>query len=257
MNYKALFLVTISALACQLVLPGFLLLAQVQPEPPSGTSASGGDVSSPAVVIRAESQQKEGDLYQLSGQAEVIYGSLRLTADRIEYNDATGQIVATGNVHFFHLTEEADLQATRAEYNLPAGAGSFYDVEGSVGAQIRDGSSVLTSTNPFFFTAERVDREGENNYRVVNGPTPRGFFPPRVPPSSRASARGCTAGNFVSGKSRFSISRFCTSRCAGFPGPAAFWSRPSETVPAWGLWLVIPSFGPSIAARTWKWAANT
>ena len=205
MNYKALFLVTISALACQLVLPGFLLLAQVQPGPPSGTSASGSDVSSPAVVIRADSQQKEGDLYQLSGQAEVIYGSLRLTADRIEYNDATGQIVATGNVHFFHLTEEADLQATRAEYNLPAGAGSFYDVEGSVGAQIRDGSSVLTSTNPFFFTAERVDREGENNYRVVNGqltvctvPDPTWLFS-----AARATIQPGVSARLYSGKLRF------------------------------------------------------
>ena len=169
MNYKALFLVTISALACQLVLPGLLLLAQVQSGPPPGTRAPEGETAAPQVVIRAESQQKEGDLYLLSGQAEVLYGSLRLTADRIEYNDATGQTVATGNVHFFHLTEEADLQATRAEYNLRAGTGSFFEVEGSVGAQIRDGASVLTTTNPFFFRAERVDREGDNSYRVLNG----------------------------------------------------------------------------------------
>jgi len=202
MNYKALFLVTISALACQLVLPGLLLLAQVQSGPPSGLVASEGESSAPPVVIRADSQQKEGDRYQLSGQAEIIYGPLRLTADRIEYHDATGQIVATGNVHFFHLIEEADLQATRAEYNLRAGTGSFLEVEGSVGAQIRGGSSVLTTTNPFFFTAERVDREGENSYRVLNGeltvctvPDPTWLFS-----ASRATIQPGVSARLYSGK---------------------------------------------------------
>jgi LPS-assembly protein len=76
---------------------------------------------------------------------------------------------ANGSVHFFHLAEEADLQASRAEYNLHEGTGSFFDVEGSVGAQLRGGSSILTTTNPFFFTAERVDREPDNTYRVING----------------------------------------------------------------------------------------
>ncbi|MGH9785964.1 MAG: LPS-assembly protein LptD, partial [Terriglobia bacterium] len=145
------------------------MLAQVQTPTPSATLPPEAAPSAPTVVIRADSQQKEGDVFQLVGQAEVLYGSLRLTADRIEYNEATGRIVATGAVHFFHLTEEADLQAVRAEYDLRAGTGSFFEVEGSVGAQIRGGSSVLTTTNPFFFTAERVDREGDSTYQVLNG----------------------------------------------------------------------------------------
>ena len=169
MFFKPRFLVYISPLGCQLFLPISLLLAQVQPGQPSVGAPSEGELSSPAVVIRAASQQKTGDLYELSGQAEIIYGMIRFTADRMEYDEATGQVVATGNVHFFHLGEEADLQASRGEYNLREGTGSFFDVEGSVGAQIRDGSSILTTTNPFFFTAERVDRERDNTYRVENG----------------------------------------------------------------------------------------
>jgi LPS-assembly protein len=205
MNYKAQFLVYISALACQLVLPGCLLLAQVQTPAPAGTLPPEGETSSASVVIRADSQEKEGDVYQLVGQAEVLYGSLRLTADRIEYNEATGQMVATGAVHFFHLTEEADLQAARAEYDLRAGTGSFFEVEGSVGAQIRGGSSVLTTTNPFFFTAEQVDREGENTYRVLNGqmtvclvPDPTWLFS-----AARATIQPGISARLYSGQLRF------------------------------------------------------
>lgn len=167
--FQPRFPVYISALACQLFLPFSLLLAQVQSSQSSGAASPGEAISSGTVVIRAESQEKTGDLYQLAGQAEIIYGLLRLTADRIEYDEATGRLSATGNVHFFHLTEEADLQASRAEYNLREGSGSFFDVEGSIGAQIRGGASILTTTNPFFFTAERVDREGDNSYQVENG----------------------------------------------------------------------------------------
>ena len=197
MNCKALFLVSISTLACQLVLPGFLLLGQVQPGQPSAALAPQGQSSSLPVLIRADSQQKTGDLYQLTGHAEVIYGSLHLTADQMDYHAATGQIVATGNVHFFHRAEQADLQATRAEYNLQAGRGSFFDVQGSVGAQVRAGAALLTTTNPFFFTAERVDREDENTYQVHQGeltvctvPDPTWtFFAPRATIQPGISAR--------------------------------------------------------------------
>ena len=169
MIFKPRPLVYISALACQLFLPVSLLLAQVQSRQPSAEAPPEAADSSRTVVIRADSQEKIGSLYHLSGRAEILYGMIRLTADRMEYDEASGRLAATGNVHFFHLAEEADLQASRAEYSLPEGTGSFFDVEGSVGAQLRGGSSILTTTNPFFFTAERVDRDRDNTYQVVNG----------------------------------------------------------------------------------------
>ena len=169
MIFKPRFLVYISALVCQLFLPVSLLLAQVQSSQPSADAPPEAADSSRTIVIRADSQEKIGDLYQLSGRAEILYGMIRFTADRMEYDEASGRLAATGNVHFFHLAEEADIQSSRAEYNLQEGTGSFFDVEGSVGAQLRGGSSILTTTNPFFFTAERVDRERDNTYRVVNG----------------------------------------------------------------------------------------
>ena len=169
MIFKPRPLVYISVLACQLFLPVCLLLAQVQSRPLSADEPPVVADSSRTVVIRADSQEKIGDLYQLSGRAEILYGMIRLTADRMEYDEVSGRLTATGSVHFFHLAEEADLQASRAEYNLQEGTGSFFDVEGSVGAQFSGGSSILTTTNPFFFTAERVDRERDNTYRVVNG----------------------------------------------------------------------------------------
>jgi len=159
MNCRALLLVSISSLSCQLLFPARLLPAQVQSELRSPSSVS----------IRADSQQKAGDQYELVGHVEIASGLARLTADRVEYNAATGAAVATGNVHFLHLLEQEDLHASRAEYNLRTSTGSFFDVQGSVGAQVQAGSSLLTTTNPFFFTAERVDRIEGNKIQVLNG----------------------------------------------------------------------------------------
>lgn len=159
MTHKALFLVSTSLLLCHLISPFPLLLAQVHSGLPTPST----------VIIKADSQQKSGEQYQLEGHVEITDGTMRLTADRMEYQAASGDAVAVGNVHFFRSVEQEDLHASRAEYNLRAGTGRFFEVQGSIGAQLRTDSSLLTSTNPFFFVAERVDRVEGNQYVVWNG----------------------------------------------------------------------------------------
>ena len=120
------------------------------------------------VEIRAESQQRVGDRYHLEGDVELLYGDVRLTADQADYDSATGEVVAQGNIHYSGQQQNEDIRASRAEYNLRRRTGRFYDVEGSVGGIVNTGGSLLTTTNPFYFTAERIERVEENTYRVYN-----------------------------------------------------------------------------------------
>ncbi|MBI4458840.1 MAG: LPS-assembly protein LptD, partial [Acidobacteria bacterium] len=127
------------------------------------------ELHSQQVILRADSQQKTGSRYQLVGHVEITYRDMQLTADRMDYDETTGEAVADGHVSFARPTENQQMQASRAEYNLWTGTGSFFEVQGSFGAQLKADSSLLTTTNPFFFTAERVERIGENTYRIQNG----------------------------------------------------------------------------------------
>ncbi|OFV95636.1 MAG: hypothetical protein A3F68_05970 [Acidobacteria bacterium RIFCSPLOWO2_12_FULL_54_10] len=120
------------------------------------------------MVLQASSQRKTGSLYELDGDVKITYLDLQMTAARITYDESTGEIQATGVVTFERPQVSQHLRASRAEYNLWTGTGTFYDVEGSFGAEIRQGESLLTSTNPFFFSAKRVDRIAEDTYRVEN-----------------------------------------------------------------------------------------
>ena len=156
MNARALFLVSTSLLACQLFFLDFPLIAQVPSE------------LHPQVILRADSQQKIGHRYQLVGHVEINYRDMQLKADRVDYDEATGEVAASGQVSFTRPVENQQMRASRTQYNLRTGTGSFFDVQGSFGAQVQTGSPLLTTTNPFFFTAEQVERLDENTFRVRN-----------------------------------------------------------------------------------------
>src|SRR5271168_3505794 len=53
-----------------------------------------------AEISSSGPQRRQGDLYIADDKVIVIYGEARLTADHVEYNDATSEVVATGNVHY-------------------------------------------------------------------------------------------------------------------------------------------------------------
>ena len=158
MKSKASFFVIISALLCHLFSPRPSLTAQV----PSQLQTS------PAIVIKADSQEKTGDLYHLEGHAEIVDGDMHLTADRMDYNEAAGDVVANGNIHFSRVGHNEDIWANRANYNVRDESGKFFVVVGIVGGLMKTRTAVLTTTNPFFFEAERVDRVDSNTYHVVN-----------------------------------------------------------------------------------------
>jgi LPS-assembly protein len=158
MNRKALFSVYISLFLCHILFMVCGLSAQV----PSQLH------SPPAVEIKADSQEKAGELYHLIGHCEVIYSGMRLTADRMDYNADTGAVTANGNVHFSRPEIHEDIWATQGDYNLRDDTGSFFHVVGSVGARVQGRASLLSTTNPFIFEADRVDKTDSDTYKVRN-----------------------------------------------------------------------------------------
>lgn len=109
-----------------------------------------------------------GEVYRLRRNAIVCTGDLILGAEEIDYNGATKEAEARGNVWFENRKTGERLSCTLARYRLDAETGEFFNVTGSVPAKVEPRPGLLTSTNPYTFTGERVDKNG-NRYRVRNG----------------------------------------------------------------------------------------
>ena len=154
--------VIITAFVCHPLFLAFRLAAQV----PSQLQAA----QTPKVIqIKADTQEKTGDLYHLAGHVEIVDGDTHLSADRMDYNETTGVVNANGNVHYVRLKQNEEIWANRGEYNVRQETGNFFDVVGSVGGLVRTRTSIiLTTSNPLFFEAERVDRIDENTYQLHN-----------------------------------------------------------------------------------------
>ncbi|HWP85209.1 MAG TPA: LPS assembly protein LptD [Terriglobia bacterium] len=127
-------------------------------------------VGSPETVeMRADAQERDGDRYRLRGHVEIAYGAMLLTADEAEYDASTGELTASGAVHFTEKRQQASIRARRARYNLRQATGHFEEVEGSIGGTVSSGATSLTTTNPYYFQARSVERIEEETYRVYDG----------------------------------------------------------------------------------------
>jgi LPS-assembly protein len=185
---------TTNALLCQLLLAACIvttpLLARQEPdqepelaipeqpvtEPQPAPAPTAPEIMGPAgekqiAVIRAQSQEKAGDIYTLHGNVEIDYKGWVLHSDEATYNDDTGEAVATGHVvvdggppYNEHIT------GSHAIYNVQTQTGKFYDAVGTVGFRFHGLSRVsLTSSSPFAFSGKEIDKVGENRYVIHHG----------------------------------------------------------------------------------------
>ena len=129
-------------------------------QPPHLPSAKG----QLAEITSSGPQRRQGDLYIADGNVIVIYGEARLTADHVEYNDATSDVVATGHVHYDF--ENQHLDADDAHYNVNTGHGLFHHAHGTVRIVRKPNPTLLVSDNPLFFQAEEVERLSEDVYVI-------------------------------------------------------------------------------------------
>src|SRR5262249_50611361 len=94
------------------------------------------------------------NLLVATGDVEVIQGTKRLLADRVEINRETGDVVAEGRVIFYDGDDR--LTGKRIEYNTKTGTGVVYEGEGHSAPYYR-------------LSGERLERVGEGVYRVQHG----------------------------------------------------------------------------------------
>ncbi len=121
------------------------------------------------VLIRADEQEKNQDLYHVRGNVEIRFGTYVLNCDEATYDATTGIIKATGHVVFQGGPRNEHVQGSRATYDVSRDTGIFYDATGSIGARIKNHTMFLTSSTPFFFKGKVVDKLGPDLYRVNHG----------------------------------------------------------------------------------------
>ncbi len=116
------------------------------------------------VEIKADTPRLEGKRLIYEGNVEVTYQKMRLLADRIEYDDATKQLTATGHIRFDYETQH--LEAASAEYNMRTGRGVFRKVRGTFRVERQPNPNILLSQNPIEFEAREIERVDERTYEV-------------------------------------------------------------------------------------------
>jgi LPS-assembly protein len=116
------------------------------------------------VEIQSKEFRKEGKLITYEGDVDVRYHNLRLRADRIEFNAATGDAAARGNVLLDVETQH--IEAADALYNIKSGRGTFRNVRGRIRVTHLPNRDVLLSENPFSFEAREVERLDARTYRI-------------------------------------------------------------------------------------------
>ncbi len=117
--------------------------------------------------ILADTQQKTGTVYILTGNVEIRFRGVTFRADKIVYDQEKGSVAATGNVSF--AAGDDLLEAESATYNLNSQTGSFTGVVGTVGVPPQPSTEHLVTDNPYYFEADAVERNANGSYIVRNG----------------------------------------------------------------------------------------
>ena len=121
------------------------------------------------VTVYADSQQAAHNVLTLTGHVEIDSRGASLFADEAVYDQSTGQIDARGHIS---LTDpKAYLAAEGAKYNVKTEMGVFSKVHGYLRTEPRAPRARVTvpMSNTFYIEAREVDREGPDNYRLVDG----------------------------------------------------------------------------------------
>ena len=119
-------------------------------------------------IVRAVTQNVDGVWRHLRGHAELENAVMIFRADEIDYNNDTGDVQARGNVYFEQFERNEKIWADHLEYNTETETGKFYDVRGTTSPRIDTRPGMLTSTNPYYFQGEWVDRV-QDKYILHNG----------------------------------------------------------------------------------------
>ena len=135
------------------------------------------------ITLRADSQEKDKDIDRFHGHVEVTYRGMKLTADEVTYDEASGEVAGKGHVLF--IDPRSHIAADEVHYNIRTQKGWFSNGHGFVHTNPRarpkvlytenpyyiqtDRSKVLYTANPFYIQGEEIVRLDENTYTVKHG----------------------------------------------------------------------------------------
>lgn len=120
------------------------------------------------VRVYGITQEADGSIYHLRGNAQVETTDMLLQADEIDYNRDTAQAEARGHVRFQSFTNGEKLYADRVEYNVDDQTGKFFDVYGTAPAKVDARPGVLVTSNPFYFQGKWAERQ-KDRYILYDG----------------------------------------------------------------------------------------
>jgi LPS-assembly protein len=164
-----------AALLCHLLLADSIVTSQTLP--PSDEKArqstslpvvANGQSEEP-VTIRGIHQEKDGSIFHLKGEGEIDYRNYVLHGDEITYNSDTGDSQLEGHVILDGGPYDEHVTASHGTYNIRTQIGTFYNAIGTVGFKMHYSRYVLTTTNPFAFTGNIVEKHGPDHYVVHDG----------------------------------------------------------------------------------------
>ncbi len=121
------------------------------------------------VLITADHQKKEQDIYYAIGHVIIRFRNNVLHCDEATYDSTTGIVTAKGHVVFDGGPHNEHLTATHGTYDVSRDSGTFYDANGSTGVRVKNKLMFLTSSTPFFFAGKVVDKLGPDTYLVHYG----------------------------------------------------------------------------------------
>jgi len=156
-----------AALVCHLVLAPSVVTSQLLPATqPSSTAPAG---HGEEVIIKAREQEKSGDVYKLRGDVEIDFRNLVLRGDEATYDAGTGEVTASGHLTLDGGPYDEHIVASHGQYNVRTQTGKFYDVVGTSGVRFQGRNVILTSSNPFTFSGQMVEKTGPETYVVHHG----------------------------------------------------------------------------------------
>lgn len=132
--------------------------------PPRPTAPGPGETAK----TQGDQQESDGKVLHLRGNARVETADALLTADEIDYDQATHEAVARGKVHYESFSHGEKLNCDRAEYNTDSKTGKFYNVSGTSPPRVESRKGLLTTQNPFYFSGEWAEKT-EDRYILHDG----------------------------------------------------------------------------------------
>ena len=113
-------------------------------------------------------QEVEGGWRHLRGNVRIETSDFQIKADVLDWNTDTNYVEARGHVHFEYFARGEKLDCDKAEYYLDDDNGTFYHVKGSAASTVQARPGLNTTTNPFYFEGDWMERK-DDTYIVHDG----------------------------------------------------------------------------------------